>query len=170
MVPASGLFVGNILTGTLAVLASAANRQDIAPFISAHDLTIDQIGMSISTASAGSACGLIFDADADGRPTELLAQGADIDTGTTGTRLGAVDFTFEAGKLYYIGRWTSSACGLRVAQTYAHWPMTWTNAATPARRSALRRTVTFGGTSTDWTYDSAQHTSVNAPFVLMRVA
>lgn len=169
MLPAVGEFVGNILTGTLTTQASAAGRQDIAPFVSAVALTIDQIGMSVSTASAGSACGLIFDADASGRPTTLLAQGADIDTGTTGTRLGAVTFTFEAGKLYYVGTWTSAACTLRCAQTYAHWPMTWTNASTPARQSVLRRTESFGGTSTDWSYAAAQHTSANAPFVLMRV-
>jgi hypothetical protein len=171
MRPAAGEFVANILTGTLTTLASAADRQNIAPFISAVDLTIDQIGVSISTAVAGDACGLIFDADASGRPTGLLAQGAVVSTATpAATRLGAVAFTFLAGKLYYVGTWTSAAPTLRCAQTYAHWAMTWTNAGTPARRSALQRTEAFGGTSTDWVYGAAQHTTVNAPFVLMRVA
>ena len=168
--PAAGLYLSNILTGTLTAIAMAAGRQEVAPFVPSHDFTIDQIGLSVSTALAGSACGLIFDADADGRPTTLLAQAAAIDTGSVGTKFGACPFTFEAGRLYWVGWWTSAACQLRCPQPYSALVLSWTNAATPVRQAALRRTVTFGGTSTGWTYASGQHTSTAAPFLLFRVA
>jgi len=170
MKPANNEYVGNILTGTLTTLASAAGRQDIAPYLAAFDFTIDQMGMSVSTASAGSACGLIFDADANGRPAQLLAQSANIDTGTTGTKFGPVSFSFQAGKLYWLGNWTSAACTLRCAQTYSNYTLTWTGAATPAREAVLRRVVTFGEQSTDWVYAAGQHTGASAPFVLMRIS
>jgi len=170
MRPAAGVFVGNLLTGTLTTLASAANRVDITPFVPRVGFTIDQIGMSVSTGAAGLACGLIFDADAAGRPTTLLAQGANVDTTAAATVLGAVAFTFRAGKLYYVGNWTQAACTLRCGQTYVQVPLSWTNAATPARQAALRRVQAWGGAATNWVYASTQHTSVSAPFVIMRVA
>ena len=169
MVPEAGGYVGNILTGTLATLASAANRADIAPYLAAYSFDIDQLGLSVSAAGAGNACVLIFASDANGRPTTLLYQSGNMATGTTGTKTVAATFSFTAGTLYWIGSWTSSACTLRVAQTYANGALRWTNAATPARQAALRRVQTYG-TASDWTYAGSQHTSVNAPFVLMRIA
>jgi hypothetical protein len=169
MIPAAGEFIGNIHSGTLTTLKSAANRMQIAPFLSAFDFSIDQIGVSVSTGVAGSACGVIFNSDSLGRPTTLAAQGADVDTTTAATRMGAVTFTFQKGKLYWIGNWTSADCTLRCAQTYAHYPITWTSAATPAREAALRRVVTYGAATT-WVYEASQHTTVSAPFTLMRMA
>jgi len=170
MRPAAGVFVGNLLTGTLTTLASAANRVDITPFMPRVSFTIDQIGLSVSTAAAGSACGLIFDTDINGRPTTILAQGDNVDTGAVATVMGAVSFTFRAGKLYYVGGWTQAACTLRCGQTYTQVPLSWTNAATPARQAVLRRTQAWGGAATNWVYAVGQHTTASAPFVLMRVA
>ena len=168
--PAPGVCISNILSGYLMTTSLAAGRQEIAPFVPSHDFTIDQIGLSVGTAAAGSACGLIFDADADGRPASLLAQSADVSTGAPLTKFGNCPFTFQAGRLYWVGWWTSSTPNLRCAAHYAAIVVSWTDASTPVRQAALRRTVEFGGTSPGWTYSSDQHTSTNAPFLLFRVA
>lgn len=167
--PTAGVYIGNIKGGTLDTQAMAAGRQDIAPFLSAFDFDIDEVGLSVSTAASGNACVLIFDVDANGRPTDLLFQSGNMATNTTGTKTVAASFSFEAGRLYWIGYWTSAACTLRTANNASHYALTWTTAATPVSQSLLRRTETYG-TATDWVYSNTQHTSGTAPFVLMRIA
>ena len=169
MLPEAGRYVGNLLSGTLTTGASAANREEAGPFLSGRELVIDQVGISISTLSAGNACVVVYDADADGRPTAVLAQSPNMDTGTTGTKLASLSFTFAAGKLYYLSVWTSASPTRRTGQTYARQPLSWTNAATPVRQHVLRRTATYG-TAAAWVYAGAQHTSANMPLVLLRVA
>lgn len=169
MKPAAGLYIANGLNGALGTQASAANRQDIAPFLAGYDFDIDQLGLSVSTASAGNACVLIFASDADGRPTTVLYQSGDMATGTTGTKTVAATFSFTAGSLYWIGIWTSAASTQRVFANTSGMSQTWTTAATPVQQAVLRRTETYG-TATNWTYASGQHTSALAPLVLMRIA
>ena len=170
MKPATGEYIANIRDGLLVTLTATANQQEIAPFVPGHTFSIDQMGLCVSTLNAGSAACLIFDADENGRPTTFLAKSGDVDTGTTGTKFGAVDFEFEAGKLYWIGQWVSAAPEIRRGGSDSHWALTWTTADPPVRQSALRRTLAWGETVTDWVYDASQHVSVAAPFVLMRMA
>jgi hypothetical protein len=169
MVPAAGVYVSNGLNGTLGTLASAANRQDIAPFLAARSFSIDQVAISVSTGVAGNACVLIFESDANGRPTTLALQSPNMSTATAATVTATVSFSFVAGRVYWIGRWTSSTATLRVFANTSAFSLTWTTAATPVQQAVLRRTETYG-TATNWTYASGQHTSALAPLVLMRIA
>jgi hypothetical protein len=167
--PAPGVYVSNIIGGALTTQNSAANRQDISPYLAAYDFSIDEVGLSVVTSATGNACVLIFEADANGRPGDLLFQSANMATNTTGTKLVAGSFSFDAGRMYWIGTWTSGAPELRVANNSSHYSVAWTTAATPASQSVLRRTETYG-TATDWVYASSQHASSNPAFVLMRIA
>jgi hypothetical protein len=169
MLPDAGVYISNGLNGTLGTQASAANRQDIAPFLAGYDFDIDQVAISVSTGLAGNAAVLIFDSDANGRPTTVLMQSPNISTATAATVTASVTFSFEAGRLYWIGVWTSSASTLRVFANTSAFTQTWTTAATPVQQAILRRTETYG-TATNWTYASGQHTSALAPLVLMRIA
>ena len=168
--PAAGVWMGNILSGTLNTQASAVNREDVHPFLSPFDFSIDQAGLSVSTAVAGSACAVIYASDANGRPTGLPTRSATMDSGTAGTKTAALTFSFEKGKLYWIGHRTTAACTLRCAQVYSAFTLSWTTAATPVRDGVLRRTVTFADTTTGWSYSAAAHASGAPSLVLMRIA
>jgi len=170
MKPGNNQYIGNILTGSLTTSTFAANRMEIAPFLAGYNFSINQAGISISTAAAGSACIVIFAADENGRPTTLLAQSENIDTGSTGTKFASISQSFTAGTLYYIGVWTSAAPTFRCAQPYSCYAMTWSTASTPVRRAVLRRTETWGGTASNWTYDVSQHAEASVTLVLMQVS
>ena len=124
----------------------------------------------MATAVAGSACAVIYASDANGRPTGLPSLSATMDTGTTGTKAAALAFSFQKGKLYWIGHRTSSASTLRCAQVYSAFALSWSTAATPVRDGVLRRTIAFADTTTGWSYSSASHASGAPSLVLMRLA
>lgn len=169
MIPGAGVYISNGLTGALGVLASAAGRQDIAPFLASRAFSINQVAISVSTGVAGNAAVLIFESDANGRPTNIVLQSPNMSTAAAATVTAAVSFSFVAGRLYWIGSWTSSTATLRVFANTSAFTQTWTTAATPVQQAILRRVETYG-TATNWTYATGQHTSAVAPLVLMRIA
>ena len=88
---AGGVFTGkyydNSFQGTASsTLAGVAGRIDLAPYYTSVPLTIDQIGVAVSTAVAsavGRVC--IYSSDANGWPDSLLYYGSsDLDFSTTG--------------------------------------------------------------------------------------
>jgi hypothetical protein len=173
MAPAVGEFIGNGMNATaLGTQAQVANRTVIAPYISAYALTIDQVGISCSTLLAASSVKVvIYDADANGRPTTILRESATISTAATGTFFVAItSFTFTAGKKYWIGVRSSGTQTLRTLGVGATGAVTYTNAATPLIESALILTETYANAAANWTYAAAQHSNALVPLVLMRVA
>ena len=104
----SGLFYDNSFhaanSATLA-LTNLANRLTVAPFYTSRDLSIDQIGVAVSTAAASSLGKiLIYSSTATERPGLRLLNPADeLDFSTSGFKAHSVDFTFEAGRQYWIG-------------------------------------------------------------------
>jgi hypothetical protein len=111
-----GQFCDNAFHGLApTTLAMAANRMDLAPFFTSTPLRIDQLGVAVSTAVAGSLlrC-VIYEADSDGWPNELLYEGdTDLDSGVTGYRFHALDFTFDSGRQYWLGVRSSSTATIR---------------------------------------------------------
>jgi len=85
-------------------------------------------------------------------------------------KAAALAFSFQKGKLYWIGHRTSSASTLRCAQVYSAFALSWSTAATPVRDGVLRRTIAFADTATGWSYSSASHASGAPSLVLMRLA
>jgi hypothetical protein len=173
MVPAAGMFITNNANATaLGTQAQVANRTVIAPFVAAYGVTIDQLGISVSTflASANCKC-VIYDSDSNGRPTTILRETANIDAGTNGTKLAAItSLALTAGKTYWIGVRSSGTQTLRTLAVGALPALDYTSAATPAARQTLIKTETFGDAAGNWTYASSQHSTALMPLVLMRVA
>ncbi len=173
MVPSAGLFIGNSANATaLGTQAQVANRTIIAPFVPAYTTAIDQLGLSVSTLLAGaSAKCVIFEADANGRPTTLLRETATIDAATTGTRFASItSLSLEAGRTYWIGVRASGTFTLRTLAVGALPALSYTNAATPAANQVLIRTETYATAAANWTYATGQHSNALMPLVLMRVA
>ncbi len=101
--------------------AGAANRMDFVPFIPAHDMTINQIGLEVTTAvaSAQATIGIYADNGA-GSPGALLYGTAGFNAGTTGVKTENITiaatpatFTFTAGTVYWIAVLSSSTATFR---------------------------------------------------------
>ena len=150
--------------GSDANVASAANRQIISPYIPTYTYTASSLGFRIASGAAAGTTGkvLIFDADADGRPTDLLYQSAPLATNAAAIVLdNSTTFTFSGGKIYWVGVWTSAAptyTALAIGDCYV---LGYSGASTAPFRS-LVRSQAYGGTSTDWTYGTAD-LSTTAP-------
>jgi hypothetical protein len=173
MAPASGLFVANSANATaFSTAAQVADRMVIAPFVAAYSMTIDQLGVSVSTLLAGAnAKCVIYAADSNGRPTTLLRETPDISAAAAATVFGTItSITLTAGATYWIGVRTSGTFTLRTLGAAALPALDYTNAATPASRQTLTRTLTYATAANDWTYSSSHHSTVPMPLVLMRIA
>lgn len=173
MAPAAGEFIGNSMNATaLGTQAQVANRTVIGLFIPAVSITIDQVGVSVSTLLAGATFKVvIYAADANGRPTTILRESGTIDAATNGTKFVAItSLTLTAGTRYWIGIRSSSTATLRTLGVGAAPALTFTNAATPVMESSLILTETYANASANWTYAASQHSNALVPLVLMRVA
>lgn len=168
---AGGFLANTIAGGALGTQAQATNSLRIQPFQLNYGAIIDQVGVSVSTLLAGGLVRVvIYDADELGRPTTLLAQSPDIDAATTGTKMVSLNFTFVAGKRYWIGTHANSAFTLRSASVASMPVLGFDTAASPAPRYTLIRTVTFGSAD-NWPAFALSQLNANVPaLVLMRVA
>lgn len=171
--PVAGVIIGPATSGAaLGTVAQVANRNTIAPFVAAFDLTIDQVGISVSTGVAGSTAKVvIYNADADGRPTTVVAESGTIDCATSSTTLfTALNVSFVAGRIYWIGVRSSANQTLRSLPAAAFPVLSYTSAATPVIQTTLAKTETYGNAASTWTYLSTHHSNLTVPLVLMRVA
>ena len=95
---------------------SAVDRVDMTPFITSRPLRVDQIGFAVATAgSAAYGRAFVYEAGADGWPSDLLFEGDDLDLNSANFRghTLASPITFEANRVYWVG-WRFGA-----ATTYA---------------------------------------------------
>ncbi len=171
--PLAGAFIPNSQNATaLGTQAAVANRNVIAPFVPAYGVTIDQMGVSVSTllASNNAKC-VIYDTDSNGRPTTILRESGLISTGATGTPFASITpITFTAGKTYWIGVRMSGTFTLRTLSVSACSVLSYTNAATPVANITLIATETFANAAGNWVYSLSQHSNTLMPLVLMRLA
>ena len=172
MRPAAGVYIGPATSGAaLGTTAQVANRNTIAPFCPAFGITIDQVAISVSTGVAGSlAKVVIYASDADGRPSAVLAESADISCATAATVTASLSLTFTAGRIYWIGVRVNSTQTLRSLPAAAFPVLSYTNAASPVIQTVLAKTETYANAAATWTYAAGQHSNLTVPLVLMRVA
>jgi hypothetical protein len=102
----------------LSTLALVAARAHYVPFTVPRPMTLSALGVSVSTAAAGTGTLGIYDSDGDATydyPGTLLASSTTgaINTGTTGTKLASVDITLIPGHVYFAGLVNSSAATVR---------------------------------------------------------
>jgi hypothetical protein len=171
--PGSNQYISNATGNALTTKARVANTIDLSPIVLNFDASINGCAISVSTAATGTARVVVYNSDAVGRPSTVLAHGTEVSTGTTGTKAAmGLTATLTKGVLYYIGVWTSGAPTLRCVQSYSAMPIVWTTDATPAGQNCLRKTITYHATNSPgtWTYSTADHVTENPSLVLLRVA
>jgi hypothetical protein len=174
---AGGIVVGNYYDNSLhdvassATLTSAANRIHLAPFFTAKPLRIDQLGIIVTTAAAGAARAVIYDSNADNWPNNLLLTVNQGDTGTTGWRGAACDFTFESGLQYWLGFHTAAAPVVRGINTSSSVNLGLTANNATNYFTMLQRTVTYSsGAPNPWTFVASDLAAGVPPSIRMRAA
>ena len=146
IVPAAGEYAlttsgaGGAATG---VLAGAAGRIDLFPFIPRDDITIDRLSVNVTTLIAAALGKIVlYAADATGRPAALILETGDLDFSTVGLKEATVAQTLRRGITYWIGIRHSSTAILSA----------WASTATPdlnggapvtTARKVLRRTLAY---------------------------
>lgn len=159
---------GSVATGTI---AGAADRADIFPYTARADMTIDRAILNCTTGVAGSLSRIVaYASDANGRPTTLLAETADIDLSTIGTKTAILSLTLRQGRTIWLGLRTNSTA------TISAWPSSGTpdvnGGTTPATtlRKLLRRTVAWASPApATWGYAAAELNSSTPPAIWLRI-
>lgn len=104
---AGGVLVGGFYDQSFGCTASTTvqprTTQDAYPFMVPRDLKIDRIGVAVTTAQASSRVRIaVYAAGTDGWPGALLLDSGVIATTATGYAFATVNFTFQAGKEYWL--------------------------------------------------------------------
>lgn len=87
------------------------------PFMSPVDMTVDRIGIPVTTlAAAGTADLHIYEGLPNGWPGAKLLSSSVLTTSTVGFKQATVNFTFEGGKVYWLAMRASVAVSVRGVQ------------------------------------------------------
>jgi hypothetical protein len=155
-------------------LALAANRADMSPFYTSVPLTIDQIGVLVSTAVASSLARVfIYGSNSEGWPDNLLYESAsDLDCGTTGYKFLNPAFTFDSGRQYWLGVKSSSNQTVRAINLGNAVNLGITSSTGTTYGTIIRRTLTFADPMpSSWAFTSTDVISgVAPPAIRMRAA
>lgn len=173
-----GQYYDNSFQGTAsATLAGSADRIDLAPYYTSVPITIDQIGVAVSTAVAG-ALGkiVIYDAGADGWPDALLFEGATgMDFSSTGYKfhdLTSTPFAFDKGRIYWVGIRHSSTATLRTINVSSAVNLGLTSNAASNYATVLRRTLAYATAApANWVFTNSDRTAnITPPSIRFRAA
>jgi len=96
------------------------NRMYLSPFFVSGNVIIDQLGVSVSTAGAATLHMAIYESNASNHPTTKIWTSESLtplDCTTTGGKFFALspNFTFQAGKYYWIAIHSSGSATVRAA-------------------------------------------------------
>ncbi len=159
---------GGAATG---VLAGAAGRIDLFPFIPRDDIVLDRLSVNVTTLIAA-ALGkiVVYSADTTGRPASLLQETGDLDFSTVGVKPATVSLTLRCGVTYWLGLRHSSTATLSA----------WASTATPdlnggapvtTARKVLRRTLAYATAAPGaWGYLSAETSAGPGTAIWLRAA
>lgn len=159
-------------TTTLTTSAGAANRIELAPWVSPFDLTSDQVGVLCSTAVAAAQGKIVcYSSDADGRPNALLFETGVLDFGTAGFKFIPQTVAFNRGVTYWLGLRNSSTATVNAHQPYNSPVLGFPATPTTAANKLLRRTLTFSTVApAAWGWTATEETASNVPAIFVRVA
>lgn len=99
----------------LSTASQPAGRIELQPFIPQTDLTIDRVGLVVTTAGSSGAVAKVclYGSTDRGVPGALIWQTGDLATAATGFVEEVRSYTFERGRLYWLGVRTSISVTLR---------------------------------------------------------
>lgn len=171
--PAAGSYIrtdSGVGTSTTTV-AGVANRMEVFPWVARGDLTIDRLGVNVTTLLAGALAKIvIYAADANGRPAGRLTETGDLDLSTTGAKEATVSLTLREGAVYWVGVRYSSTATISAWQPYTTPNIPLTTLSTSVG-GVYRRTLTYATAApVTWGWVAAEAATGNAPAIWMRAA
>jgi len=108
--------VGDVNGTALTTLALTASRQYFIPLVVPRNVTLTGLRISVTTAATGTASiGIYGNTKVGGNdaPGTLLASVTGLNTGAVGDQTGALNFTLQAGALYWASMIASAAATVR---------------------------------------------------------
>ena len=155
------------------VIAGVANRAEMSPFFVSESVTIDRLGVAVSTAVAGSLlrC-FIYGSDSQGWPDQLLYEGNDDLSGAAVAYVGhALNFSFNTGIQYWLGVRYSSNTTVRGVGLSSLGSLGLAAAANVAYNTKVLRTITFADAlPQSWEFGPSGLTTGICPSIRFRVA
>lgn len=170
----SGVYYDNSFGGLTAGTTSIpANTIAAVPFVSPVDLTVDRIGVPVTTlATAGTADLHIYENLPNGWPGAKLLSSSVLNTSTTGFKVATISFTFEAGKVYWLAIRAGVAVTVRGVQLASARPfgMASADGSGSTYATALAQSSLMSGEApANWgTVDFAQFSASSPPSIRMR--
>jgi len=163
-------FDGGVGGTTRTNIAGIADRVLVIPFVPGQDIAVDRAAIDVTTAVAAAESRIvIYDSDgAGGVPSTRLYDSAEQDCSTTGLKEVTLDFTFQAGKLYWVGVHNKSTATLRAIGVADLRPIGVIGTASGAVYTAYRVQSVFGTDSPD-PFGTPIRINVNMPQVKFRI-
>lgn len=156
--------------GATTILAGAAGRIDLYPFIPRADLVTDGLGVNCTVAVAAALAKMVvYDSDALGRPNALLLETATVDLSTVGSKIAAASLTLLQGQTYWLGVRHNSTATLSAWGAQATPDINGGVAMQTTARKIIRRTVTFTSAApTPWGFLSSEVNSASPTAIWLR--
>jgi len=155
----------------LTTQALGVNRADLQLFTFDRSITFDQLGVYVTTGSAGNAKVLVYDVDADGWPDNKIYESGNLDTTSSSNFAHATTSlpTFAAGTRYWIGVIADNGATVRGVAPGGTRSLGMNSSGDASVTYAIRRSgLTFATPPDPWTFTSTDLTSANTPIVIGR--
>jgi len=161
--------VGSTTRGNV---TGVADRVVVAPFIAPKTIAVDRAAIDVTTNVAGADARIcIYDGDGTGGvPNTRLYDSAELDCSTaTGIQEVTLSFTFDAGRLYWVGVHNESTAALRAIVAADCRPIGVIPTTSGACYTCYRVASTFGTDSPD-PFGTPILLNANVPQVRFRIA
>ena len=154
-------------------IAGAANRVEMSPFFVSENLTIDRLGVAVSTAVAGSLlrC-FIYGSNSQGWPDQLLYEGDGDLSGATAAYVGhTLDFSFNTGIKYWLGARYSANTTVRGIGLGSLSTLGVTTQGGLSYNTKILRAITFANAlPQSWAFEPSDLETGVCPSIRFRVA
>jgi hypothetical protein len=154
-------------------IAGVANRAEMSPFFVAESLTIDRLGVAVSTAVAGSLlrC-FIYDSNSQGWPDQLLYEGGTDFSGAAGGYFAhELVFSFNTGIKYWLGIRFSSNTTVRGVGLGSLAQLGLQTAGGTSYNTKILRTITFANAlPQSWGFQASDLGTGVCPSIRFRAA
>ena len=86
----------------------SANTITLYPFIPANTLTVSNLQVNVSVATASGLIRILVYSDLNGVPSSKLIESTSLDCSTTGVKTYTTSYTFTAGTVYWLGYYANA--------------------------------------------------------------
>ena len=171
--PAARYLDTSVLAVALSTVAGAAGRIDISRFVPEYDITVDRLGVYVTTGvAAATGRVVIYGANANNEPdARLFFPADDLNLATSSVFVEhTASFTLRKGVLYYVGFMHGSTATIQGIQGYTLPSLGFASNTSSSPGCVIRQTVTYPNAPANFGFTASQITATTAPSIKMRPA